>query len=741
MMSRPFILLLLLMPFTVPTLRAQQRWMVDSARTRKDTLVLPQVEVLDRHESPFLITRVDDVEAGAIYAAKKAERVRLENVVANTATNNVRQTLSGIAGLNIWESDGAGLQLGIGGRGLNPNRTSNFTTRQNGYDISADPLGYPESYYTPPLQALDRIDVIRGAGALRYGTQFGGVVNFVFREGPRDRPLAADATLTGGSFGFVGAFARVGGTVERTNYTALYQFRRSDGWRPNSDMHQHTAYAAVTVPIGSEWRIRADYTFMTYLAHQPGGLTDRMFELDPTTSVRARNWFAVDWNLASVTVDWFGSATTSVRSTTFVNLSGREALGDLDRINTADLGGPRTMISGTFRNVGNETTVQHATDLGGMPVSLLGGVRYFHGNTHQQQGDASDGSGPDFAFTNPDRLEGSDYTFPNDDVAAFGEMMFEVTPNLRIVPGIRAEHITTRANGYYALRVQDLAGNLIVDSLVQETQERSRFIVLLGMGASYRMDDVEVYANVTQNYRSITFSDLRINNPNLVIDPSITDERGYTIDLGFRGRAADLLTWDASLFYLRYNDKIGEVLRADAPPLYLPYRYRTNVADAYTAGIEAVADLDLTEIIAMHGALPQIHLVMNGTLLRGRYIASDDPSIDGNNVEYVPPYLVRAGLNVREGGLRFSFLWSFVGSQYSDASNAEFTASAVSGTIPAYNVADITVGYAFGAMSVDLSCNNVFDASYFTRRAESYPGPGIIPAEPRSFFLSVRTSL
>ena len=28
-----------------------------------------------------------------------------------------------------------GLQLNIGGRGLDPNRTSNFNTRQNGYDI------------------------------------------------------------------------------------------------------------------------------------------------------------------------------------------------------------------------------------------------------------------------------------------------------------------------------------------------------------------------------------------------------------------------------------------------------------------------------------------------------------------------------------------------------------------------------------------------------------------------------
>ena len=100
-----------------------------------------------------------------------AQQIKVDDVDANTATNNGRQVYNKIAGLNIWESDGAGIQLGIGGRGLNPSRTSNFNTRQNGYDISADALGYPESYYTPIIDAVDRIQVIRGAASLQFGTQ------------------------------------------------------------------------------------------------------------------------------------------------------------------------------------------------------------------------------------------------------------------------------------------------------------------------------------------------------------------------------------------------------------------------------------------------------------------------------------------------------------------------------------------------------------------------------------------
>ncbi|MBU3679896.1 MAG: TonB-dependent receptor [Candidatus Kapabacteria bacterium] len=708
--------------------------------TSKDTVVMRVVEVLGLHESPFLITKVDDVEAGVIFAGKKTERITLANVVANTATNNARQTFSGVAGMTIWESDAAGLQLGIGARGLNPNRTSNFTTRQNGYDISADPLGYPESYYMPPLQALERIDIVRGAGALRYGTQFGGVVNFIMREGPRDEPLAGEAMLTGGSFGFVSVLARVGGTINKTTYTALYQQRRADGWRANSDFGQHLGYVSLTHSISQRIRLKADVTMMTYLAHQPGGLTDRQFAIDAQTSQRARNWFSVDWLLSSLTADWIIDSATSLRSMTFVNSSSRAALGNLDRINMVDLGGARTMIDGQFRNIGNETTLQHDFHLGTYAVSLLGGFRLFSGTTVQRQGTASDASDADFRFVGRGLRDGSDFRFPNTNAAVFAEAVIAVSDAFRIVPGMRLEHIATRAEGSYGISVRDLAGNLVVDSIANETRQRDRSISLLGLGMSYRAGSIEIYGNLTQNYRSITFSDLRIINPNLSVDPNISDERGWTADIGLRGTVDDLLTLDASVFYLRYNNKIGEVLRSDRAPLYLPYRYRTNVGDAYTTGIEAMTEVSLTRLMGydLEEAAADVHLLLNGSVIRGRYIVPNDPTIDGKDVEYVPEVVLRTGIIVRAGAFRGSFLLSSTGRQYTDATNAVITSSAVSGVLAAYTVADLTVSYVLRPVTLEVTCNNLLGARYATRRAESYPGPGLIPAEPRSIFVGVR---
>ena len=74
------------------------------------------------------VTRLRDVEGTSIYAGKKTEVVVMNDVIGNTSTNNPRQIYSKVAGLNIWENDGAGIQLAIGGRGLSPNRVSNFNT-------------------------------------------------------------------------------------------------------------------------------------------------------------------------------------------------------------------------------------------------------------------------------------------------------------------------------------------------------------------------------------------------------------------------------------------------------------------------------------------------------------------------------------------------------------------------------------------------------------------------------------
>ena len=150
---------------------------------------LSEVTVRANKKKVFQIKRMKDFEGTSVFAGKKNEVILLELSMANLASNNARQIYNQIPGLNIYQNDDAGLQLNVGGRGLDPNRTSNFNTRQNGYDISADALGYPESYYTPPAEGLEEIQILRGAASLQYGTQFGGLINFIMKIPNTDKKL------------------------------------------------------------------------------------------------------------------------------------------------------------------------------------------------------------------------------------------------------------------------------------------------------------------------------------------------------------------------------------------------------------------------------------------------------------------------------------------------------------------------------------------------------------------------
>lgn len=691
----------------------------------------------------FGISKLGSVEGTAIYEAKKSEVITLRDVTANLAVNQARQTFAKVSGLNIWESDGGGIQLGIGGRGLSPNRTSNFNVRQNGYDISADPLGYPESYYTPSFEALERIEVVRGAASLQYGTQFGGMLNFVFKRGNPDKPFEFFSRQTGGSFGLFNSFNSIGGTVQNLNYYGFYQFKRSDGWRPNSEFDQHTAYFSSRYKLGEKLTLSADYTFMHYLARQPGGLRDNEFLITPRQSLRSRNWFRVDWNVAALTADYFFSPTTQLNSRFYVLASSRESLGNLEPVTKADftprLDGTRnrTLIQGEFKNIANETRLIHRYKFLGNQSTVLVGLRAFHGTTTQRQGDADSTANPTFVFLDPNALMNSDFRFPNRNYSAFLENIFVITPNFTLTPGIRYENIQTASEGFFQQFSYDGAGNIVGRLRKNEQQARNRAFIFFGVGASYTPNEnAELYANLSQNYRSITFSDLRIVNPNFVVDPNIQDERGYNADLGLRGSYKGLIYYDFTLFYLRYNNQIGLLLKSDQPPLFVPYRFRTNIADSRTFGIETMIEADLYGLIFGYTPSTSVSIFSNIAVLDARYINTDEPSIRNRKVELVPPITVRAGASMRYKTFQAAVQVSYIGEHFTDATNAVRTATAVNGVVPTYWVMDISARYQFNLFQVEAGVNNLTDNFYFTRRAESYPGPGIIPSDGRSVYVT-----
>ena len=700
-------------------------------------------------QQKFNIRKLRAIEGFMITQGKKTEAINVEKMDANKATNLSRQIFAKIPGLNIWESDGAGIQIGLGGRGLNPSRNSNFNTRQNGYDISADALGYPESYYTPPSEAIDEIQLIRGAASLQFGPQFGGLINFKLKEGNPTKNIELIARHTIGTFGLNNSFLSVGGTKSDWNYYGYLNYKSGEDFRPNSEFDVIHGHLNIKKRINEKTSLGIEITKMYYLAQQPGGLTDDNFFKQPDTSTRARNWFQVDWNLVNINFDYEINSNTKINSRMFALNAYRNSLGDLSEINRVDPDEKRNLISGDFRNIGNETRVVHLYEPLANPWAFVFGIRAYKGFNKTLQGNGNSNNGPDFNFDdfseniNSSNSIQSDYDFPSFNFSAFIEHIFNLNNKLSITPGIRYEYISTSAIGQFRKSESDLVGTPLFDTVVSfANKNENRDFIIGGIGINYKLSNkIELYSNFSQNYRSINFSDMQISNPNFIIDPKLKDERGYNSDIGVRGKIKNKLYFDASVYMLFYNNRIGTRLTTDTV-WFKPIQYRTNISQSRTIGFEMMIEADWLKLLSINDNENKLSTFINFSYNNANYINSDILAFKNKKVELVPPIVLKTGFSFTKEKYSLSYQFSYTKEHFSDATNSENQVSnAVVGLIYSYFTMDLSCKMIFKSIQLETGINNLSNEIYFTRRATGYPGPGIIPSMPRSFYLCLQIKI
>ena len=702
---------------------------------------LNEVVVRANKKKIFQIRRMKDFEETSVFAGKKNEVILLELSMANLASNNARQIYNQIPGLNIYQNDDAGLQLNIGGRGLDPNRTSNFNTRQNGYDISADALGYPESYYTPPAEGLSEIQILRGAASLQYGTQFGGLINFIMKRPNLDKKLELITRNTIGSNNLFTNFTSLSSKGEKLNYYGYINYKKGDGFRINSNFESVNTFQFLEYNFNDSTSLSSEITYLNYLAQQAGGLSDQMFKEDPYQSNRSRNWFEVDWLLYNIKYKKEFSDKTNFTFSFFGLEAKRNSLGfRTNRVSQVDSGQERDLIKGDFSNFGFESRLLTRYKAFKNKSYFLIGLKYYNSNSSSIQGPGSNGSDANFNFQNslyPNYNNQSDYTYPNKNIALFGENIFYLTENFSITPGFRYENIETKSDGFYRRINLDGAGNVIFNEKNDELDVKKRNFLLLGLGISYKPNrNIEMYTNISENYRSVTFADISIINPAYAVNPDIDDEKGYTFDLGFRGNVNRKISYDTNIFLLLYEDRIGFVQKVF--PDGNVKSERGNVGNARINGIESLFDFDLNEIFFKNNDI-DINYFVNYSYIESEYLESDQVGIEGNSVEFVPNHNLKTGLKFGYKNLSFNFQYSFISEQFTDSSNAiGGNLSGVIGEIPKYSLADISLSYKLKNLSFEAGVNNLFNEKYFTRRATGYPGPGIIPSAPRNLYFTMQ---
>ena len=715
--------------------------------TANDTILkLKTVEIKIKQQSP---ERMPEIKDNILFSGKKNEVLKLSNLNANLTNNNAREIFARIPGVTVWENESSGLQVNISVRGLSPNRSWELNTRQNGIDISADVFGYPEAYYNPPFEAVETIQLVRGGAALQFGPQFGGMLNYVLKR-EKEKPFSFESQNTIGSYGLISSFNAVGGKYKKLSFYVYNHSRSAKSWRENNRFEARNSHAFFEYRFSEHTKMSAEYTNSDYAMQQPGGLTDEQFANNPQQSQRERNWYGVPWNIFSIHFDSKINANFDLNIKAFGLIGERNSVGFVSAANIKDVINASTndysnrrVDSESYKNIGIENRNLYRYTLGKTTQNFAFGLRLYQANTNRNQRGKGTTAG-NFDMTTDGEFPTA-LKFITKNVAFFAENQFKITDKFSVTPGFRLEHINSSAQG----RIDIVAGNAV--KFESKTIIRNK--PLFGVGFEYKWKQTNLYANITQAFRPVLFSDLTPSAVIDVIDLNLKDASGYNADIGYRGIYKGIINFDIGIFYLSYYNRVGGLRQfVNNDPAQGTYLFRTNLGTSVNKGIESFVDINLTKAVGIEQSHGNLNIFASMSFIDAKYIdfkisaatgvapnvVITEKNLAENRVENAPRYIHNFGLSWSNSSFSATMQYKMAGMIFTDANNTVAPSSnGQSGILNGYSVMDFSSEYKFlNLYNIRAGINNLTNQNYATRRSGGYPGPGILPGEGRTFYLS-----
>ena len=223
------------------------------------------------------------VEGTRINAGKKTSFVKPEEF-PTFAGNDYREVMATTPGIVVSEEPQSPI-INFGYRGLNSQRSEFMQVLEDGVSLKNEQFGFPETHYTPILDAVERIELIRAGAALQFGPQPGGALNFVMKMPRQDTPFHFTTKNVFGSYDYYRNYTEADGTIGPLGYYFYYDHRQQEGFREaNSDYDLNGCSARLV------WNVSNDSRFVLTLdaydeEHgEPGGLRRRE-DVNPPNSV------------------------------------------------------------------------------------------------------------------------------------------------------------------------------------------------------------------------------------------------------------------------------------------------------------------------------------------------------------------------------------------------------------------------------------------------------------------------
>lgn len=628
------------------------------------------------------------------------------------------EALRKVPGVTVRDEEGVGLRPNIGIRGLNPTRSSKVLLLEDGLPVTFAPYGDNASYYHPPIERFDRIEVLKGSSQIAYGpVTLGGVVNYITPEAPRRASLSLD--LTGGNRDYLNAGIAGGGRTGRAGFFGHVVRKQADGSRENIHSNLTDVLGKVT------WNLRGNQHFgvkgnyygedsqVTY-----SGLREAEYAADPRQNPFANDHFdgrrfggslsyqAILWSSVAFTAQAYGSS--------FSRDWWRQSSNSSQRPNDAadPLCAGMANLSTTCGNEGRLRDYAH----GGIEArgrAMFGTTVMqeidFGARLHVEQQRRRQENGATPIARSGALVEHNERTA--DGMSAFVQHRL-ITGGWTLTPGIRVEHIDfSRTNG-----------------LIPVTGTTRLTETVPGIGVSYGPSpDVTVFGGVHRGFAPPRAEDV-INNTGGVID--LDPERSWNYEGGLRARMGKL-QGSVTAFRLDYSNQIVPASLAGGVGAVL-----TNGGETLHQGVEAGANTEWRELggsaHGMYGAAAVTWLpVARFEGVRTSSVPGfTTVSVSGNRLPYAPRLTQTYTLGYRHAsGLDLSVESQYVGAQFGDdLQTISPSADGQRGRIDTYTYWNLTASAPVLRTRgrIFVTVKNVTDRTFIIDRVR-----GILPGHPR----------
>ena len=674
-----------------------------------------------------------------------------------------QEALEFVPGVNGYADDGIGnSRLSIGIRGLNPRRSSRILILEDGVPIQPALYVYPNMYYNPPAERIDRLEVIKGSGAIKYGPQtMGGVINY-FTKRPRS-DFGGKFKIKAGENSFLSLFSEVGGFGnEKIKPEFQFLYKKGDGFRENNGFEQINGTMKISYNKSQDenyyLKVNSNYenSNATYT-----GLTQHSFKANPKFNPKKDDNFKLFRTAVDLITTKRLSSNLTKSTTAFVSFFDRRWWRENDIfVSQADSASSNPTAQSYYEPINLIRRGNGKDNFGILRTFYVGGAEQVYsfknspfGLSKFMSSSSSLELGGRIYFERfiDDKQSGSK-TDSRDGIYFIPAASDDEQP---IIVGQSHHYETTAFSGFLNEKIEfekfTLNTGIRLEAFEQERvdrlsgsmyQDKSLVELLPGAGFSTKFSNTNFFAGIHRGFTPPSSGTLKILNFGAGLDDqglNLEAEKSWNKEIGIRGNYS-MINFEMSGFHVG----IENLVAAGRGTAF------KNLGKVNTMGLELNLNLLSSKVV---GLLPDLHFIYAflNTEIKDGIIKSNvsgtvgsDVSIQGKKLPYAPAHTLTAGFSKRGEKLSYRLDFRFVDEVFTDFENIiKEDKLGIQGIIPSYNFINISADYKVSKdYRIFLSGKNITDEIYIGSRLHSNPGQpqanlssGILPGPRRQINL------